>query len=58
MSLEKFIIYQIVYIIIYFVIIIISYLALIRLLFVELGFCQIKRKYIHTILYTNIPIYS
>ena len=30
-------------------------LALIRLLFVALGFRQIKRKYI---LYTTIPIYS
>ena len=28
----------------HFVIIIVSYLALIRLLFVELGFCQIKRR--------------
>ena len=30
----------------HFVIIIVSYLALIRLIFVELGFPQIKRKYI------------
>ena len=37
----------------HFVIITESYLALIRLLFVELGFFQIKRKY-----YTTIPIYS
>ena len=37
----------------HFVIIIVSYLALIRLLFVELSFFQIKRKY-----YTTIPIYS
>ena len=45
-SLAKFIIYKIVYVIIHFVIIIVSYLALIRLLFLELGFRQIKRKYI------------
>ena len=48
-SLAKFIIYKIiVYIIVHFVIIIviISYLALTRLLFVQLGFRQIKRKYI------------
>ena len=40
-------------VIIHFFIIIVSYLALIRPLFVELGFPQIKRKYIvyyHTIL--------
>ena len=40
-------------VIINFFIIIVSYLALIRPLFVELGFPQIKRKYIvyyHTIL--------
>ena len=57
-SLAKFIIYKLVYIIhfvIIIVIIIVSYLALIRPLFVELGFRQIKRKYI---LYycTTIPI--
>ena len=43
--LAKFIIYKTVYVIIHFVIIIVSYLALIRLLFVALGFRQIKRKY-------------
>ena len=43
-SLAKFIIYKLVYIIIHFVIIIVSYLALIRPLFVELGFRQIKKK--------------
>ena len=45
-SLPKFIICKIIYVIIPFVIIIVSYLALIRLLFVELGIRQIKRKYI------------
>ena len=45
-SLAKLIIYKIVQVIIHFVIIIVSYLALIRLRFVELGFRQIKRKYI------------
>ena len=45
-SLPKFIIYKIVYVVIHFVIIIVSYLALIGLLLVEIGFCQIKRKYI------------
>ena len=45
-SLPKFIICKIIYVMIPFVIIIVSYLALIRLLFVELGICQIKRKYI------------
>ena len=54
-SLAKFIIYKFVYVIIHFVIIIVSYLALIRPLFVELGFCQIKRKYI-LYYYTTIPI--
>ena len=44
-SLAKFNIYKIVYVIKHFVIIIVSYLALIRLLFLELGFRQIKRKY-------------
>ena len=39
----KFIIYKITYVIIHFVIIIVSYLALIRLIFVELGFGQIKK---------------
>ena len=56
-SLAKFIIYKIVYVIIHFAIIIVSNLALIRLLFVELGFHQIKRRYM--IYYsTTIPIYS
>ena len=54
-SLAKFIIYKFVYVIIHFVIIIVSYLALIRPLFVELGFRQIKRKYI-LYYYTTIPI--
>ena len=54
-SLAKFIIYKLVYIIIHFVIIIVSYLALIRPLFVELHFRQIKRKYI-LYCYTTIPI--
>ena len=57
-SLAKFIIYKIiVYVVIHFVIIIVSYLALIRRLFVELGFHQIKRKYI-LYYYITIPIYS
>ena len=47
-SLPKFIICKIVYVIncIHFFVIIVSYLALIRLLFVQLGFRHIKRKYI------------
>ena len=45
-SLPKFIICKIIYVIIPFVITIVSYLALIRLLFVELGIRQMKRKYI------------
>ena len=53
-SLAKFIIYKFVYDIVHFVIIV-SYLALIRPLFVELGFRQIKRKYI-LYYYTTIPI--
>ena len=44
--LAKFIIYKTVNVITHFVIIVVSYLALIRLLFVELGFHQIRRKYI------------
>ena len=52
-SVEKFIIYKSVYITTHLVIIIVSYLALIRLLFAELGFSQIKREYI---LY-HIPLY-
>ena len=55
--LAKFIIYKTVYVIIHFVIIIVSYLALIRLIFVVLGFCQMKRKYI-LYYYTTTPIYS
>ena len=43
---SKFIIYKTVNVITHFVIIIVSYLALIRLLFVELCFHQIRRKYI------------
>ena len=46
LSLARSIIYKIVYVIIHFVIIIVSYLALIRVLFVGLGFRQTKRKYI------------
>ena len=53
-SLAKFIIYKIVDVIIHFVVIIASYLALIRLLFVELGSHQIKKKYIQ---YNTIQIY-
>ena len=45
-SLEKFFIDKIVYGIIPFIIIIVSYLAVIRLLFVQSGFRKIKRKYI------------
>ena len=47
-----------VYVIIQFVIIIVRYLPLIRLRFVELGFRQIKRKYIqcNTIQYNRVPI--
>ena len=45
-SLARFIIYKIVYVIIHFSIFIFGYLALIRLQLVELGFRQIKRKYI------------
>ena len=51
---SKFIVYKIVYVIINFVIFIVSYLALIRLLFAELGFCQIKRKILYY--YITIPI--
>ena len=40
----KFILYKSVYVIIHYVIIIASHVALIRLLFVELGFRQIRRK--------------
>ena len=46
-SLAKFIIYKIAQVIIHLAIIIVSYLALIRLRFVELGFHHIK-KYIQT----------
>ena len=55
-SLAKFIIYKSVYVIKHFVTIII-YFALVRLLFGELGFRQIKRKYLLDY-YTTIPIYS
>ena len=48
-SWASFIIYKIEYVM-HFVISIVSYLALIRLLFVELGVFQIKRKYYTTIL--------
>ena len=41
--------------IIHFVIIIVSYLALIRLRFVELGFRQIKRKYMQ---YNTIQLFQ
>ena len=47
-------IYKIVYVIIHFVIVIVSYLVLIRLLFVELGFRQIKIK--HILYYTTIRL--
>ena len=55
-SSAKFIIYKSVYVIMHFATIII-YFALVRLLFGELGFRQIKRKYILDY-YTTIPIYS
>ena len=56
-SLAKFVFYKIILYVIHFVIIIVTYLALIRLLFVELGFRQIKRKYI-LCYYTTRYIYS
>ena len=56
-NLAKFIIYKIVYVSIHVAIIIVTYLALIRLLFVEIGFCQIKRKY-RLYYCTAIHIYS
>ena len=58
--LAKFIIYKTLNVITHFVIIIVSSLALIRLPFVELGFHQIKRKYIlHYSYYTtNVNVLS
>ena len=58
--LSKFIIYKTVNVITHFVIIIVSYLAFIRLLFVELGFHQIRRKYIVYYYYytTNVSVLS
>ena len=55
-SLPKLIIYKIVYVVIHFVIIIVSYLALIGLLLVDIGFYQIKRKYIIIIIIIIIVI--